>query len=130
MEKSLVHLESRAAAAAVPRTDSRGLSSHEARRRLAAQGPNEIAESSPNPLLSFLRKFWAPVPWMLEVAVVLELALGKFDEAAVIAALLVLNALLAFAQEGRADRALDLLRGRLSARARSARRTLASGPRR
>ena len=67
---------------------------------------------------------------MLEVAVVLELALGKFDEAAVIAALLVLNAVLAFAQEGRADRALDLLRGRLSARARSARRTLASGPRR
>ena len=95
-----------------------GLSSAEAARRLRELGPNSVPQEKRRPLRALALKFWAPVPWMLEVAVVLELALGKFDEAAVIAALLVLNAVLAFAQEGRADRALDLLRGRLSARAR------------
>jgi len=118
MEQSLVQLENRAAAAAVPRTDSRGLSSHEARRRLAAQGPNEIAESSPNPLLSFLRKFWAPVPWMLEGTIILELLLGHRAEAAIIAFLLAFNAAISLVQEGRAGKALALLRSKLVVQAR------------
>ena len=32
-----------------------------------------------------LTKFWAPVPWMLEAAIVLEMVLGKYVEAAIIA---------------------------------------------
>ncbi|HXZ53751.1 MAG TPA: plasma-membrane proton-efflux P-type ATPase [Burkholderiales bacterium] len=101
------------------RTDEpQGLSSAEAARRLREHGPNSVPQEKRRPLRALALKFWAPVPWMLEAAVVLQLALGKLDEAAVIAALLVLNALLAFAQEGRADRALALLRGRLSAHAR------------
>jgi len=40
-------------------------------------------------------KFWAPVPWMLEVTVILELALGRQGEAVVIGALLLFNAILA-----------------------------------
>jgi H+-transporting ATPase len=95
-----------------------GLSSAEAARRLPELGPNSVPQEKRRPLRARALKFWAPVPWMLEAAVALEIALGKIDEAAVIAALLVLNALLAFAQEGRADRALALLRGRLSALAR------------
>jgi H+-transporting ATPase len=95
-----------------------GLSSAEAERRLKEAGPNTVPEEKRHPLRALLLKFWAPVPWMLEAAVVLEIALGKIDEAGVIAALLVLNAILAFAQESRADRALALLRGRLSALAR------------
>ena len=41
-----------------------------------------------------LEKFWAPVPWMLEAAILLELALGKYVEATIIAGLLVFNAAL------------------------------------
>ena len=39
--------------------------------------------------LVFLKKMWAPVPWMLEAAIVLELFLGKGIEAGIIGALVV-----------------------------------------
>jgi len=102
----------------IPTSEPLGLSDAEAGRRLREFGPNTVPVEKRHPLRALLLKFWAPVPWMLEAAVVLEIALGKIDEAAVITALLVLNAVLAFAQESRADRALALLRGRLSALAR------------
>ncbi|HZP92412.1 MAG TPA: plasma-membrane proton-efflux P-type ATPase [Burkholderiales bacterium] len=98
-----------------------GLSSAEAARRLAQHGANEVAEKPVPAWLAFLSRFWAPVPWMLEVTVVLQLALGKTDEAAVIALLLVFNAALAFFHERRADRALALLRSRLSIQSRALR---------
>src|ERR1700722_16049560 len=65
-----------------------GLSSEEARRRLKKTGPNTMPDTAPHPLRRALGKFWAPVPWMLEAAVVLELVLGEYVEAAIIAALL------------------------------------------
>jgi H+-transporting ATPase len=61
-----------------------------------------------------LEKFWAPVPWMLEAAVVLELVLGKYIEAAIIAGLLVFNAALGLFQEGRAQATLAALKSRLA----------------
>ena len=72
-------------------TPSRGLTGEEARRRLLESGPNAVIEKKPHLILALLGKFWAPVPWMLEVTIVLELALGKFLEAAVISVLLVFN---------------------------------------
>jgi H+-transporting ATPase len=39
-----------------------------------------------------LEKFWAPVPWMLKTAIVLQVALGDYPEAATVAGLLVFNA--------------------------------------
>jgi hypothetical protein len=47
--------------------------------------------------------FWAPVPWLLEASIVLELVLHKYYEAVVIAALLIFNATLSYFQEGRAQ---------------------------
>jgi H+-transporting ATPase len=61
-----------------------------------------------------LNKFWAPVPWMLEAAIVLQVALGEYVEAAIIAALLVFNAILGFFQEGRAQATLAALKSRLA----------------
>ena len=46
-----------------------------------------MPDTSEHPLRMSIEKFWAPVPWMLEAAIVLELVLGKYVEAAVIAAL-------------------------------------------
>ena len=69
-------------------------------------------------MLELLKRFWAPIPWMLELAVVLELALGKRIEAGVIFALLVFNVLLSHVQESRANRALELLKVRLRVQAR------------
>jgi H+-transporting ATPase len=61
-----------------------------------------------------LAKFWAPVPWLLEASIVLELALHKYYEAAIITSLLVFNAALAFFQEGRAQATLTALKSRLA----------------
>ena len=95
-----------------------GLTEIEAQRRLKQYGPNAIPEPRRHPLLTLLNKFWGPIPWMLETTIVIQLLLGKAAEAAVIAALLVANALVSFVEEGRASRALDLLRHRLTATAR------------
>ena len=87
-----------------------GLTSDEARRRLAKFGPNAMPDTSAHPLRMALEKFWAPVPWMLEAAIVLELALGKYVEAAIIALLLVFNAALGLFQESRAQATLAALK--------------------
>ena len=90
-----------------------GLSAAEAGKRLLQYGPNTVRETDSHPWLAFLKKFWAPIPWMLEITIILQLALGKADEAQIIAALLLFNAILSFVQENRANRALALLKSRL-----------------
>jgi H+-transporting ATPase len=91
-----------------------GLTSEEARRRLEQLGPNTTPDTTVNPLRRALSKFWAPVPWMLEAAILLEMALGKFVEAAIIAVLLAFNAALGFFQEGRAQATLRALKSQLA----------------
>ena len=93
---------------------SKGLTSDEARARLEKDGPNAMPDTSAHPLRNALAKFWAPVPWLLEASIVLELVLHKYYEAGVIAALLVFNAALAYFQEGRAQATLAALKSRLA----------------
>jgi H+-transporting ATPase len=104
-----------AKSAAVANDDlPRGFTGDEARRRLAKFGPNTMPDTALHPLRMALEKFWAPVPWMLEAAIVLELALGKYVEAAIIAGLLVFNAGLGLFQESRAQATLAALKSRLA----------------
>ena len=87
-----------------------GLSSAEAARLLAELGPNEVPERRRNPVLAFLGRFWGPMPWLLELAAVLALAVGHATEAVVILVLLVVNAVIGTVQSSSARRALALLR--------------------
>jgi H+-transporting ATPase len=91
-----------------------GLTDDEARSRLKKCGPNAMPDTAPHPLRMALEKFWAPVPWMLEAAIVLQVALGDYPEAAIIAGLLVFNAALGLFQESRAQATLAALKSRLA----------------
>ena len=95
-----------------------GLSATEAASRLAEFGPNAVVEKQVHPLMKFALHFWAPVPWMLEATIVLQIFLGQLLTASMIAALLVLNVLLAYFQESQANAALTALKQSLTLKAR------------
>ena len=94
-----------------------GLTSDEVRRRLEKFGPNAMPDTALHPFRMAFEKFWAPVPWMLEAAILLQVALGDYPEAAIIAGLLVFNAALGLLQESRAQATLAALKSRLALKA-------------
>ena len=76
-----------------------GLSQAEAQKRLAQYGPNEIEEKKTNPFLKFLTYFWGPIPWMIEVAVILSAVVRHWPDFFIILLLLVSNAVVGFWEE-------------------------------
>ncbi|WP_048161935.1 plasma-membrane proton-efflux P-type ATPase [Thermoplasma acidophilum] len=95
-----------------------GLTEEEAQRRLSQYGYNEIQEKKESRIVKFLKKFWAPVPWMLEATIVITLLLDKLLDTYIIAFLLVFNAAVGFFQESKAENAVELLKQKLSVKAR------------
>jgi H+-transporting ATPase len=98
----------------VQNTVSSGLTSETASSRLQKDGPNAMPDTSVHPFRNALAKLWAPVPWLLEASIVLEVVLHKYSEAAIIAGLLVFNAALAYFQESHAQATLTALKSRLA----------------
>jgi H+-transporting ATPase len=98
-------------------SNKNGISSSEASARLQQYGPNEITEKKVSPLLKFLSYFWGPIPWMIEAAVILSAILRRWDDFSIIFALLILNAVVGYWQEHKADMAIELLKQRLALKA-------------
>lgn len=98
-------------------TSLEGLTEVEARSRIERYGYNEITEEKRNPLIDFLRRYWGPMPWLLELAVILSMALGRYLEAFIIFVLLTVNAIIGFTHSHRSREALNYLKKRLAVRA-------------
>jgi H+-transporting ATPase len=92
----------------------RGLDSEEARRRLEEYGPNEIEQREESLWHRVFRRFWGPIPWMIEAAALLSGIVQKWDDLAIILIMLLVNAGLDFFQEHRALNALAALKAGLA----------------
>ncbi|MGQ9556225.1 MAG: cation-transporting P-type ATPase, partial [Anaerolineae bacterium] len=114
----LLELDVAAAARALESDLEAGLKQSEAQARLAAYGHNEVQERKTNPWLRFAKKFWGLSAWMLELIILLSLLLGKYVDLVIVTGLLVVNAILSFAQEQRASAVVEMLRRRLQVNAR------------
>ena len=95
-----------------------GLSSQEAAQKLKQFGFNEIPERKISPLRKFLGYFWGPIPWMIEAAAVLSAVIQRWEDLGIILALLIMNAVVGFWQEHKADNSIELLKKRLAPKAR------------
>jgi H+-transporting ATPase len=107
--------------AALEAHDRSGLSETEAKSRLHQYGFNEIPEAQGSLARGILKRLWGPIPWMLEIALILEVLLGKVNEPLLIGLWLLFSAGVGGVQERRAQGVLDLLRSKLKVTA-SARR--------
>ncbi len=95
-----------------------GLSGAEAKKRLTQYGPNEIAEKKTNAFLKFLGYFWGPIPWMIEIAVILSGAVGHWPDFFIIGLLLVTNAVVGYWEEHAAGNAVAALKAKLATKTR------------
>jgi Ca2+-transporting ATPase len=101
------------------RTDANtGLTNSGAAERLARCGRNELAQAPPEPWWRRLaRQFADLLIWILIAAAIISGMLGEWLDAVAILAIVVLNGILGFVQEGRAEQALAALRKLSSPRA-------------
>jgi H+-transporting ATPase len=95
-----------------------GLSTEEVQARLQHFGPNAVVEEKTHPGREFVRKFWTPVPWLLEATIIIQIFLGEVMEASIIGGLLIFNAVLSYLQESHTQKVLALLRQQLRVQAR------------
>lgn len=109
---ALARAPTKAVASGTFETD--GLTGAEARRRLSQYGPNATPDDAVHPLRLVAGKFVAPVPCLLEAAIGLQLVLGEYIEASVVAVLLVFNAALGLLHESRARATVAALKARLA----------------
>ena len=87
-----------------------GLTSDDAERRLEDHGPNELGKDEPRGELEILlHQFTSPLIYILLVAFVVTILIDEYTDAAVIAAVLVINAIIGFIQERKADRSVHAL---------------------
>src|SRR6516162_8334222 len=100
----------------------KGLDAAEASARLRKHGPNRLPEGKRRgPFMRFLAQFNNILVYVLLGAGFTKLMLSLWVDAGIIFGVVVLNALLGFIQEGKAEKALDSIRNMLSAEARTVR---------
>ncbi|MCP3944338.1 MAG: plasma-membrane proton-efflux P-type ATPase [Desulfobacteraceae bacterium] len=95
-----------------------GLSSEAVLARRNECGYNEISEKKESLFIKFLKNFWGPIPWMIEVAIILSIINQDWKDVAIIGFLLIINVCVEFLQEFKAGNAIEALKKRLASTAR------------
>ncbi len=91
-----------------------GLTSTEAQERLDKYGPNELKAKEDSALLRLFRRFWGPIPWMIEMAAGLSYYSHRYEDLTIILILLFVNAFVDFYQESKALNAIAVLKEKLA----------------
>ncbi|THF55589.1 cation-transporting P-type ATPase [Pseudothauera rhizosphaerae] len=109
------HTLPRAEAERILLTGPEGLQEDEAERRIAFYGPNRLAPPKRRgPLLRLLMQFHNVLLYVMIAAAVITAFLGHWVDTGVLLAAVVVNAIIGFIQEGKAEAALDAIRAMLS----------------
>ncbi|KAF9404601.1 hypothetical protein BGZ94_004058 [Podila epigama] len=95
-----------------------GLSSMQVHQRLRQFGPNQLPEVKSNQLLKFLSYFVGPIAFLIELACILSAIIKDWFNFAIILGLLLLNAIIGYVEEARAESAVDALRQTLALKTR------------
>jgi len=99
-------------------SSDKGLSADAAAQRLDRHGPNKLPEAPrPGPLVRLARQFNNLLILVLIAAAVITALLGHWIDTGVIMAVVIINAVIGFVQEGKAEAALEALREMLAPRA-------------
>ncbi|WP_170153321.1 plasma-membrane proton-efflux P-type ATPase [Roseiarcus fermentans] len=103
------------------KSSAKGLTSDEARARLAKDGPNAIVAREEPLWRKAVAYFWGPIPWMIEAAALISLARQDWPDFIVVTGLLVYNAAVGFWQDAKAASALAALKKGLALTSRALR---------
>ncbi len=95
----------------------KGLSEKEVREQLKKYGYNEIKEKQESWYHRLFRRFWGPIPWMIEIAALLSAIAKRWEDFIVIMIMLLVNAFVDFYQESKALSAIAVLKKKLAAKA-------------
>ncbi|WP_457605741.1 plasma-membrane proton-efflux P-type ATPase [Nitratifractor sp.] len=106
--------EAQSPAAPLPPDQAGGLSSEEAAKLLQKYGYNEIKAKEETWLHRLFRRFWGPIPWMIEIAAILAAMVHHWEEFWIIIVMLLVNAIVDFYQESKALNAIAVLKKKLA----------------
>ncbi len=100
---------------AVLDSSASGLTAADAAARLARHGPNSLPDEAPRPaLLRFLGQFNNALIWFMLAGATAAALLSHYIDAGVIMAVVIVNAVVGFLQEGKAENALNAIRGMIA----------------
>jgi len=94
-----------------------GLTQEEAQERLKKYGYNELNEKEESWIHRLFRRFWGPIPWMIEIAAILSAIAHRWEDFSVIMFMLLVNAFVDFYQESKALGAIAVLKKKLARKA-------------
>ena len=95
----------------------KGLTSKEVEEKLQKYGYNEISVKEESTLHRVFRRFWGPIPWMIEIAGILSAIAHRWEDFIIIVVMLFINAFVDFYQESKALNAISVLKKKLAPKA-------------